>query len=385
MINHGIVKQAFRGVVSFRDDLNPLYNLTGINAQPESGKYYNEGVHPYVTARNLEAMMPFDFTPVTWSVSTTYDTGAIVERSGKYYEAKRSGVGKDPVTEPTYWIEVSLLAAWLRRMVDSVIDKAIYDTYQGKPLVDHALLYSVERGELIDTKQNNFVGFEIRPRNSENIRLIINRVAFQGTSDETLTVYLRNQNTVVGQWDISGSAGELAWSEIEGKITGQGRWFLYYDQAQHTGEAYNGNITPAGQVSPYVSVYSFKIPNTSTDFLRDVSSFANETHGLGLDISLDCDLTQFYVSNRLAFADVLQRQFEYNALEMFFYNPEARSNLKDRNINMEAVLAELKSDTPYSVVSRLSRAYTKLRKSLNFGDVCLPCSENSAISYSSYG
>jgi hypothetical protein len=204
-----------------------------------------------------------------------------------------------------------------------------------------------------------------------------------------LNVYLYNQNTLVDTIALSDlTTKTFEFTDITDQdLSGEGRWFLFYDQDDLSGEAYNW---PVNNHSIFTDIMSFEVANTTTDFVNDVSAYGTNSYGLGLDYSVYANLTQFILDNKQAFVDVIHLQWQYDILELFMLNPEVRVNLEGRNIEKEEIrnylIGELKSENENSLVSRLNIAYKRLRKnSLNFDEVALPGENEQTITFNSYG
>jgi hypothetical protein len=201
-----------------------------------------------------------------------------------------------------------------------------------------------------------------------------------------VTMYLYKQNTLVTSFDITNTAKELTFTDITDLvISGEGRWFLFYDQDQLTGQAYNSVIGS----SKYVDILPFEVPNTTTDFINDVTAFGSNSYGLGLDLSVYADLTPFIVANKQMFSECIQMQWQHDILYMFLANPDAMINANERNMSrqtlQEMLLLEIHGDNKHSLASQMEVAYHKLKRSLDFKEVALPGENNNLITFNSFG
>lgn len=70
-----------------------------------------------------------------------------------------------------------------------------------------------------------------------------------------------------------------------------------------------------------------------------------QNYGLNVEISVGCDLTDFIVSQRQLFANVLQLQVAYNALRTMAMNPDVRVNRNQSNVSRMDILYELDGNT----------------------------------------
>jgi hypothetical protein len=196
---------------------------------------------------------------------------------------------------------------------------------------------------------------------------------------------LYNQNTLVKTFSITTIAKEFSFTDITDiTISGEGRWFLFYDQDSLSGEAYNWPV----RSTRYVDILPFEVPNTTIDF-TSINSFGLNNYGLGLDFSVFADLTPFILTNIQMFAETVHLQWQYDILQMFLTNPDIEINANQRNIDSanirELLLIELKGDTKHSLASQLERAYRMLVKSLDFNEVALPGENDNSITFNSFG
>jgi len=324
-----------------------------------------------------------------YAAGTTYSINEIVLDSSIYYVSLQdSNTGNTPASKPLYWRPSTLKSIWLKRKIYGTIETVLSKTVRTTPLIDHELLYNITDTSTTVTSASKYVGFEIRPKNSEHLQVIINRISSQFSEANTgLTMYLYNQNALVSSFTIDSLSKSFQWNDITDiEINGQARWFLYYDQDDLTGEAYDWDFYSGTVVSAFVDIFPFEVPNTTTNFLADVSGYTNSSYGLGLDLTVNSELTQFLTSNRNTFGEVLQLQWQYDILSLFMFNAENRSNSTERNILKTAeekniVLGETTSENENTVVMRLSKEIKQVQEALKFGDVCLPCNNETTIIY----
>ncbi len=392
------IQSTLLSVVKFKRDFNPTYKnildstLVGTS---DSGLYFNSGISSLITLKNICSLMPNvdQWDIPTYSGATTYSKDEIVTSTSKYYiSLVDSNVGH-ALNLTAYWSESTLESIWLKREIYAVIENVLAKSIKADYLFDHELLYTISN--LSDTVENasNYVGFEIRPHNSEHLKMIINQIGAQFTQANTdVNIYLYQNNTLYTTGTFDNTANEFVWNTVTGmEMTGAARWFLFYNQDDISGNATNWNMYQSNKYSRFIEVLPFEVANTTTNFLQDIDGYTSNSYGLGLNMSIKADLTNFIKQNKLTFAETIQLQFGYNMLEMFYNNSEERSNRDSKHIALtedtkKIILGELKSENEHSLVSRLNKSYWRLRKSLKFGDVALPCDdEESYFSYSNFG
>jgi hypothetical protein len=150
------------------------------------------------------------------------------------------------------------------------------------------------------------------------------------------------------------------------------------------GEAINTRFV---YFSEHCDIIPVEVDNTE-DNLLSITSYTENSYGLGIDFSIIPDQTAFIQKNRLSFAETLQLQFNYDMLEMFQLNPDNTISSMERHMASQQItdlLAfELKSDAKHSLVTRLTKSYDKLVKSFENGDKVFE-NENNFIEFNSYG
>lgn len=385
------IQTDFLGLIKFKRD----YNVSSLDSDmvglSTSGKYYNMGVNPLVSLRNLQAFAPLaaDMSVGDWAADVTYSKYDAVVVSGTYYYSLVSPNLNKLVTDTASWSETTLFSIWIRQRLFSIFETVISKAMLADKLFDHAKMYTQADDSDPITNASNYVGFEIRPRNSEHLRIVLNRISTQLSLAQTdLNLYLYNQNTLAATIALSSLAEkELVFTDITDQdLSGEGRWFLFYDQDDLTGEAYNW---PISNPSSYVDILPFEVANTTTDFINDVGAYSTNSYGLGLDFSVYANLTQFIKDNKQAFIEAIHLQWQYDILELFTLNPDVQVSAEGRNIdiqsNREYIIGELKSDARNSLVSKLDYAYKILRRSVDFKEIALPGDNEQAITFISIG
>jgi hypothetical protein len=351
----------------------------------DSGKYYNQGVNQLVTVKNIISMLPksTELTIPTYSASETYSLGEYVLKTSVYYRSLvDDNIGND-VADTSYWAVTTLHSLLMRKRVYSAIETVLSKSIQSRYLLESEKFYTNLDGSSTLSNQSYYVGLEIRLRGSDNIKMVINRICSQFSGAKTFNLYLYNQNTPAATIEVSAKA-EISWTDVDQTI-GEGRWFLFYNQDDlGSVEAMNSIFS---YNSEFCEILPFQVENTTTDFLG-ITSYIQNSFGLGIDFSILPDQTTFILKNKLSFAEVLQLQFNYDMLEMFRMNPDNIFGSTERHLRSEEVIDiinyELKGDGKHSLASKLDRAYNKLTLSLENGDIVFE-RENNFIEFKSFG
>jgi hypothetical protein len=388
------IQTAFSSLIKFKRDY--VYNslLGNIDSDllgdSDSGKYFNVGVNSIITLRNIENLMPLsgDIEVPAWSGTTTYGIDECVSSGDSYYRSIVSSNLNNAVNLTDYWSETTLMSIWLREKIKGVYETVLSKSIMANKLFEHIRMYKNADDNDMIANNSNYVGFELRPKNSEHLMLIINRIATQFSADiDSLSLKLYKQNTLAYTISLSSLvAGEFSFTNItDEEITEEGRWFLFYDQDDlGDTQAYNWTVYAS---NGFVDILPFEVVNTTTDFVNDIEAYTFNSYGLGLDISIYGNLTNFIVDNKQVFAEAIHLQWQVNILEQFLLNPDIKINGTQRNIEdlKDYIIGELKSETRHSVASKLDKAYKILNSSLESNDIALPGDNEQTVTFNTYG
>lgn len=292
-----------------------------------------------------------------------------------------------------------------------------------KSLLEHTTFFD-GAGRLNATLQNRsqIVGMEIVPVRSMGVTTKIERIGFQGAggvgtirvyvfhSSQTDPVYTMDFNytkTTGGfQWFVPAEQVYLPYIS-DGNDSG-GAWFICYNQddlpqgleainvskdwsRDPCGTCNIGSLQAWREITKYIQISPFCInaPTTFAEFpeLPDIAmlKYTNmQNYGLNIEISVGCDLTDFMISQRLLFADVLQKQVAYNALRTMAMNPDVRVNRNQSNVSRMDILYELDGNTQgrkTGLGAELDKAYKAIEiETKGIDRICLSCN-NMGVKY----
>ena len=170
---------------------------------PTSGMYLNSGVHPSITLDNLlHFLSNLDITPEAWAIGTTYGIYSdsrkrsdLVIYDSKIYQSIKAGVGQNPATETTYWLETNLESLRLKNLIQNVLDKVYLDLKLTKRIINNANLYEV--GKTTITLPNDYAAWIFEPKGSDYTSIRINEVSFQKKSTTPVSLYVINQGILI--------------------------------------------------------------------------------------------------------------------------------------------------------------------------------------------
>lgn len=285
----------------------------------------------------------------------------------------------------------------------------------GKDIVkNNLILPNVVRGAAI-TNESRFVGVEFVLNDYVGIRTVINRIGLYLTAAESdLKLYLFNslQPTSVDIFTyVSDTANSFQWIDQEVILdydtgvqtapnvdTSGGVWYLGYYQNDLTGNAIEyktlnwknggclgcdtiGQVKIFKSISKYVQMTPFYIASANvpaTGVLFDPNDIVydwTQNFGFNFNITIKCNLSQFFIDNRLQMKELIGKTVVWQILLM--YAGSSQVSAIQQNVRILALRAlEADKDTKASKwESQVDRAV----KTTNFdqGNVnnnpCIPC------------
>ena len=403
-------------MIGWRDSENTeLPRLTSSLTASSSGLYYNDA-HPLVTIENIYATGPnYDgVANTTWSNSTTYAKDAVVRYNGvTYISLQAANLNKTPSTQTAWW--KGQLNNHIERLTNTAIvnmaQRVINDKQNAgasKALMDDVRVFDGDgRQTSTIVGQSRFVGFEIIPKAFGGLQVAIQRIGAQFTELQSgLNIYLyhSSQKSAVATYSMTTTkAYSMEWVTPTGftmnfsKYTlndAGGLWYMGYFEDDITGQAINRDLDivsePCGTcLKDAYNRYAWELRNryfeltpcvfeaaaldgTNIPDIEKVSYIYDKNFGMNLAMSVQCDLTDFFISNKNIFVRALWMQLAHDALSQMAFS--TRIDGLKQTLRNDAY-AELKGDPnrPYrtGIEYELSKEYEALCVAV--GDMNSPC------------
>lgn len=351
-----------------------------------------------------------------------YDTGEINLPSsltntdtGEYYQQKHPALRLDIIKAlipRNYNLEDYLLDKvnqGIAEMLNDLIQYRHVGQY-GKTLLKKTQLLN-RYGWLNDkiTNESRFVGLQIRLKTGTGLQAVINEIGLQFSTAETFDLYLfhTSKETAIatinvtttgnGQWDWSTIEMELNAFDID-NLNG-GAYIIGYYQDDLEGNAINmtdfnwdrgacGSCNKANYkewrtVNEYFDVYPIYVPSGSYSVgqmfdLNDAFYINDKSYGLNLRLTTRCDLTDFFIQNKIMFKNLLAYKVTNIILNDMKFSQQI--NFIEENIKM-MIIRDLEGD----METRMDNITTKYQKELKAVDFnisginqkCLPCAGES--------
>ena len=434
------IQDALLHVCGWEQSYNPKEAINSDLTRSESGLMF-QGAHPLLTLDTMRAIMPDDwgYQYPEWNSRETYSAGTIVQYdlNGNddelYWESIRdNNTNEIPGESVLFWKPYNILSDFLERVTRNGIATAIQTFTQIKQL-DKETRNLLERRTFFDgagriraTLQNThkLVGFEIVPVRALGVTAKIEKIGLQmtgGTGIVKMYLFHSSQIDPIKTFDLDFRVknGGFQWFTLEDCFlpyiskdnNSGGSWFLCYNQDElpQGMEAINvskdwsrepcgtcniGSVEVWRELTKYLQVtpFMYNAPETFAEYpeLWDIAytMYTNtQNYGLNCEITVGCDLTDFIISQRQIFQDVIQKQVAVIALRALAMNPNVRVNRYQSNATRTDILYELDGNTsgvrPGGLGYQLKKAYEALKLDTQGLDrVCLSCN-NRGVRYKS--
>lgn len=432
------IQDALLHVCGWEQSYNPKEAIDSDLTRSESDLMF-QGAHPLLTLDTMRAIMPDDwgYQYPEWNSRETYSAGTIVQYdlNGNddelYWESIRdNNTNEIPGESVLFWKPYNILSDFLERVTRNGIATAIQTFTQIKQL-DKETRNLLERRTFFDgagriraTLQNThkLVGFEIVPVRALGVTAKIEKIGLQmtgGTGIVKMYLFHSSQIDPIKTFDLDFQVknGGFQWFTLEDCFlpyiskdnNSGGSWFLCYNQDElpQGMEAINvskdwsrepcgtcniGSVEVWRELTKYLQVtpFMYNAPETFAEYpeLWDIAytMYTNtQNYGLNCEITVGCDLTDFIISQRQIFQDVIQKQVAVIALRALAMNPNVRVNRYQSNATRTDILYELDGNTsgvrPGGLGYQLKKAYEALKLDTQGLDrVCLSCN-NRGVRY----
>lgn len=436
------IQKAFAHLIGWEQSYDPTKAIAEEMTESESGLYYQQA-HPLLTLDNIMSIVPDDFTLQypDWNMLLTYKQGQKVRHNGYVWVALEENRNEAPPSgdfngdySADYtngkWKPYNFLSDYLMRLTNNGVAQMVQTFTQIKQL-ERETRNLLERKTFFDgagriratlMNSHKLVGFEIVPVRSMGVTAKIERVGLQMTGAVGMVkLYLFHSSQIepikTFELDFSVTHGGFQWFTlkdcylpyISDANNSGGSWYLCYNQDELPKgmEAINvskdwsrepcstcniGDVQVWREMTKYMQVSPFMV-NVSETFtehheLWDIAynMYTNTyNYGLNCEITVGCDLTDFLISQKHIFQNVLQKQVAAIALRTMAMNPDVRVNRNQSNVSRMDVLYELDGNAsgvrPGGLGYELKKAYEALRIDTQGLDrVCLSCN-NHGVKY----
>ena len=338
---------------------------------PTSGEYFN-AQHPMLTFENILAVAP------------DFENG--------------HGLSGNNLNEAvTTWLADQTKAGILQVVGDWFAMKDELKT--AKDLIERNQLLEVSNRNVdFDRNLGQWVGQEIRPVGSRNIKAKLTEISIQFEEAQDVTVYLFRHDEVAPEQSITityTTAKQVHWETVNWTLEGGVSYFLVYDQGAVSGRSVNGVQdyrwsthglieSPTGR---FIRSSAFSLePTIDASSMWDIAQnrYTTETnYGLNFRYHTFCDYTNFIVEQKELLKNAILKGVAMHFLQLFVYNPPNRVNRNQANYNTDRIQFEIEGD-PQGRKQGLRYRYEQALKAASvdtelIDSICLPCRKRGVI------
>lgn len=352
-------------VLTFAEDFTSTIDLDSqLIGTPESGLYWNRGVHPILTVEGLLSYLPIiSFTFPVWVAGTTYNefntsrkkSDIVTKDSVIYQSLQDSNVGNDPATETAFWLVTNEESLRIKSFIWTVEDNFTGALTLDRKLIENQYIYNV--GETVQALSNDFSGWAFEPKGSDYVKIRINQIALQADTDVQQSLFVINQGRLITTLTLNPDNGVLSFEDVGYTISGKGRFlFVINSQDVLSENAFNDPLRYDGFVCyPVTGIGATAQGATYSD-----SSIGN---GLNFNVSAYLDSDLYITNNKIDLAKFLQVQMELDFVRTIIHNTNFRSNREERILKSGQLAQQLLSTESLNLdLNTIARKYMNEKK-----------------------
>jgi hypothetical protein len=357
-------------VLTFAEDFTSQVTLdSSLTGTPDSGLYWNRGVHPVVTVDNLLSLLPSLTQSFTaYSDVATYQSFDVsrskrdlVLSEGKVYQSIKADNVGNPLDDSDYWMETTVESLRVKSFVWSVQDNVKSALSLNRKLIESQYIYNITTAYNSGIPRNvvlsgNYSGWAFEPKGSDYVKIRINQIALQANTTDVVELYVINQGRLIDTLLLHPNNGALEFEQLGYTISGKGRFvFAFASQSVQSNSSYNDALKYDGFVcypvtgigeSPAASRYSVGVTG----------------NGLSFNVSAYLDSSVYLTNNELDFARFYQSQFEMDFIKLAMSNSNAESNREIHNLNSDRVMQLLATEGLDTEMNTVAKKYLAEKK-----------------------
>lgn len=431
MLRLSEITAALKTLIGWRQSYDPARQIEDSLTRSDTGMYYQDA-HPMLTLDNIEAVMPDNYSAryPLFDTSKEYASGDIVRNGDKVFYADDPVAGMPPAATNSGWHVYNPLTDYLQETTEAGIARLMqkYSTtkrvmQESSALVrQEALVLSPNRAKNAIAPTNKLVGFTFKIVRSQGVSVKIPKIGLQMTgATGTVKLYLFHTSQFepikTFEVEIDGSQAGFVWISPEDlyltqpyKGTGlNGEYYICYNQSdlpeymravnsnrdwerRPCGTCNQGNphlwdtLEKIVKVRPFQAIIDDDFADNPT--LPDTDGMSCEptfSYGFNFVVEAGCDLTDFIINQKSAFANALQLEVASDMLRRIALNPSVRVNRNQLNATRDEVLYEIDGDTQGTRATGLNAALKAAYKAIEIDTqgidrICLSCN-NRGVRY----
>lgn len=420
MYNSAKIKIALAGLVGLKQIYGTQYEQLDPRLT-DNILYDLRDIHPLIEMENLvnsyrtATKLGYD----VYQPDQTYARDSRVLSGSVAYKSLIDGnIGNSPATSSSSWEPVKVLSEQLLDSIASSIDKTLQAIFIRKKLnslvktiVDDFRLYD-GRGEVTNKNANNgrFVGFKMLLHQGEDLIIRLPRLAFQFDAQcPDLKLYLFNTSQLEPVKVIPfnyNQAGIVKWYTLDRSTEIS---LGSFDDGDYIIGYFESDLAPGAQsIKKETNLVDPKLCGTcnSNDFnlfrkrsnYLDIQPFYVEAShmngtelwdeqyevylernnwGMNIEFTINCDLTDFIISNKMLFAEAISKQAAVDILKTMQFSGLDNQQLQKLKSQINYAQYGSTENMNRGLVAEVDKSIAALDFDLsNLNRVCLPCNES---------
>lgn len=255
---------------------------------------------------------------------------------------------------------------------------------------------------------NRFVGFAFEVKNGIGLNINLSEIGFQLNGASTFDLYVYHsakEEAEIIPVNIA-TANGWNWQKTDLKLESDGVYWIGYYQSDISANAinytdFNWYIGHCGtcdggvmrkvwnNLTKYLRFTPFYVPSQNLDpdrklFDKDAVMYDYEKNwGMNFKTQINCDLTDFYCTNKMSLKDALALKFMQIVLQDIKYSKEYNYINEDTKTLIRIDLEGDKASNAENIPKRLERELNNLYFDTgNLSKDCLPCTDKKGVEYS---
>lgn len=353
-------------ILAFAEDFTSDVQLdSDLLGTPDSGLFWNRGVHPIVTLDNLLSLLPSTTaTFAAYSASVTYSkfetsrkrSDVVTYQSKIYRSLLDANINHTPGAQGSsaYWLETTLPSLKVKSFIWSVEDNVTSALSLNRKLIENQYIYNL--GSKLNTLSNDWSGWAFEPKGSDYVKIRINQMSLQANTTNPVNIYVINQGILKETIVLTPNNGLLEFKNAPYTISGKGRFlFVFASQTVFCDGAYNDPLRYEGFVC-------YPVNGIGAIAKDAVYSENYNSNGLNFNVSAFLDSGVYLENNKVDFAKFYQAQFELDFMKLATTNANTESNREQRNMNNDRTLALLATEALNNELNTVARNYLHQKK-----------------------
>jgi len=337
-------------LISFKEDFTGVDLDDQLMGVPDSGLYWNQGIHPMINTRNLTQILPNqDITFNVWDNSVTYSNYSesksisdIVVFDDNLYQSLTTNTNVQPDSSlGVDWLLTNENSLKIKMSIDNSKDAILGDLLFKTTLIENQQIYAVSDSNNIVSLSQDYSGWVFEPKGSDYVKITINKICLTAKTTDPQNLYVINQGRLIDTLVLNPNDGVLEFEDLNYSFIGKGKFtFLFYSQDVISENQWNDALKYSGFVCyPCNASGDIGGGDIPTDENINLSSSNN---GLHFNVSAKRDVETYINVNINDFARLWQLRFALDTMTNILNNSYINYNNTERELKNETTALEAK-------------------------------------------